>query len=65
MMTTEPRKVELPASDYGTNKTTLPPARSYQVPGGPYRRSMRDPTVVIKAEIERGGEHDRGYGPRR
>ena len=64
-MTTETRKIVLPPSDYGTNKTTLPPTRTYQLPGGPYRRSLKDPTVTIKAEIERGGPDDRGFGPRR
>ena len=64
MMTTT-TKVELPPSDLGTNKTTLPPTRSYELPGGPYRRGLPPAEVKILAEIERGGPDDRGCGSRR
>ena len=58
-------KVEVPPSWLGTNKVTLPPTRAYEIPGGPLRRSLPDPTVTVLAEIERGGPDDRGFGSRR
>lgn len=39
-------------------RTTLPPARSYLLPGGPYTDSLGQIEVVKLAEIERGGPHD-------
>lgn len=46
-------------------RTALQPARTYEVPGGPYAKNLGEVQVEILAEIERGGEGDRGYGNRR
>ncbi len=54
-----------PPDDYGTNKLSLQPPRSYQLPGGPFARSLGDTEVKVLAEIRRGGEQDRGFGSRR
>jgi hypothetical protein len=54
-----------PPKDYGTNKLSLQPSRSYQLPGGPYAKSLGSVDVKVLAEIERGGDDDRGYGGKR
>jgi hypothetical protein len=40
-------------------RTSLQPARSYALPGGPYAKFLGDIDVYVLAEIERGGENDR------
>ena len=40
-------------------RTTLPPARSYEIPGGPFARNLGTVEVAKLAEIERGGEYDK------
>ncbi|MDO8614628.1 MAG: hypothetical protein Q7T33_02690 [Dehalococcoidia bacterium] len=39
-------------------RTSLPPARSYEVPGGPLAKDLGKVDVYKLAEIARGGEHD-------
>jgi len=47
------------------NRQSLQPARSYQLPGGPYAKDLGTIEVKVLAEIKRGGDDDRGYGHRR
>ena len=46
-----------PPKGYG-NRTTLTPTRSYELPGGPYAKSLGKTTIKKLAEIERGGPDD-------
>lgn len=46
-------------------RTSLQPARSYQLPGGPYAKDLGKLNVKVLAEIARGGDGDSGYGDRR
>lgn len=54
-----------PPEGYSTNKLSLQPPRSYQLPGGPYAKSLGETQVKKLAEIQRGGPDDQGYGGRR
>lgn len=47
------------------NRYSLPPARTYAVPGGPLARDLGEVSVVQLAEIIRGGDEDRGVGDQR
>jgi hypothetical protein len=49
------------------NRTSLPPPRSYTIGSafGPLARNLDKVNVKRLADIERGGDHDRGYGSRR
>ncbi|MQA64498.1 MAG: hypothetical protein GEU76_01130 [Alphaproteobacteria bacterium] len=40
------------------NRTSLPPVRSYMVPGGPLARNLDEVKIVKLATIERGGKDD-------
>ena len=46
-------------------RTSLQPARTYQVPGGPLARDLGEVEVKVLAETTRGGPNDGGYGQRR
>lgn len=50
---------------YGTNAVTMPPDRSYQLPGGPFSDRLPPPTVTKRADIVRGSDEDRGAGGKR
>lgn len=39
-------------------RTSLPPARTYSVPGGPAAKSLAEIEVYKLAEIARGGPND-------
>lgn len=39
-------------------RTSLPPVRSYELPGGPYASGLAPISVAKLAEVERGGERD-------
>lgn len=41
-----------------TNKTSLQPTRTYQVPGGPLAKNLGSVDVYKLADIERGGDKD-------
>lgn len=47
-----------PSKDHGTNKLSLQPPRTYQIPGGPAARNLGKVEVKVLAEIERGGPDD-------
>lgn len=47
------------------NRTSLQPARSYELPGGPYASGLGEVDVKVLAEIKRGSDEDRGVGSRR
>jgi hypothetical protein len=53
-----------PIKGYGS-RTTLTPLREFHVPGGPYAKDLGKTEIKILAEIERGGDDDRGYGGKR
>jgi len=40
-------------------RTSLQPARSYHIPGGPFAKDLGEIEVNKLSEIERGGAHDR------
>jgi hypothetical protein len=54
-----------PPKDYGTNKLSIQPERSYELPGGPHAGSFGKTQIKKLAEILRGGPDDRGFGDRR
>lgn len=47
------------------NRTSLPPNRSYELPGGPRAENLDEITVKKLAEIVRGGPDDGGVGGKR
>jgi len=47
------------------NRHTLPPLRTYHIPGGPLAKNLGEVEVIKLAEIVRGGEGDAGYGDKR
>ena len=52
----------MPDSTIKTDKaarTSLQPARTYAVPGGPLARDLGEVDVYKLSEIARGGEHDK------
>lgn len=49
----------------GDNRQALQPARSYELPGGPYAKSLGSVDVAVLSEIVRGGEGDSGVGSKR
>lgn len=46
-------------------RTSLRPARTYELPGGPLSSDLGEVNVYKLAEIERGGAGDSGFGNRR
>lgn len=46
-------------TDEKAARTSLPPARTYAVPGGPLAKDLGEVDVCKLSEIERGGPHDK------
>lgn len=51
-----------PVETSKTARTTLQPARSYEVPGGPLARDLGSIDVYKLAEVARGGDGDVNAG---
>ena len=51
---------DLPTTDprFPKKTTTLQPARSYAIPGGPKAKALGEVEIKILAEIARGGPDD-------
>lgn len=47
------------------NRYSLPPPRTYSVPGGPLAKDLDEVNVYKLAEIIRGGADDFGVGDKR